>query len=657
MSLASDFSLVMPWKALRRCNADDDGSILAFCGGVGYDDTGANGLVMDYVPLFYYTFTDDTLITSNQTVANDEFTITVADAGLFAGFAGNYRPIKISDSGAYEINAIDSIAGNVITTVYPMQNEYSSGTVAGAGGTQTISNNAADGLPPHPMFVKNGDTEHPKPYLLLGAFPANLNANTGMLESRGSTADNHIQPVTGTCKDLGLYATARNGVPSETLPLNVLPDNAANGCETGAAYPYFGFAFGGSGPVYPSASTFAVADVWPVQGNYSVMFTSATPATAHNGLAYDMWGQNPVHPETGKAYTFSFIAYAPDNPGIEMSVGVIDYDSDGNYLDWQASPEFQVTATPTRFAFTFTPEVDVTGQIHLWVNTASPVAGAIVYFDCFQLEEFPDGYSYPDNLPPGYSSIAPGGAPSEWHMGTLPPDYKRPVDGWGIETYAAHSGVQLLAVMEFGVYPTFVQPPPGYDLGLTQDCLGSSPSATLLPYNGYTGSFGVNHGNNTGTTYAPLLEAYATTPTAGRWPNVNSYRGFESLWHILPYLVDGAAFYLDTNGYPKLRVSDSGYTWDGTYQSNYVDGGITMEIVPYDGIVDEWAIGSPVNWAFLPKSGGANGNSQVSWQFSSLAAILYPTPVLVGVGNLLGVYIGYPQNLSSMITRIQFTPA
>lgn len=49
-----DFSLLSPWKDMRRCNLSDAGQVLAYYGDAAYKDDGSNGQVMVEIPKFWY---------------------------------------------------------------------------------------------------------------------------------------------------------------------------------------------------------------------------------------------------------------------------------------------------------------------------------------------------------------------------------------------------------------------------------------------------------------------------------------------------------------------------------------------------------------------------------------------------------------------------
>jgi hypothetical protein len=56
----SDFSDYYPWKGIRRCNIQTDGTVNAYYGDSGYADDGSNGQVMVEIPKFYYKTIYDT---------------------------------------------------------------------------------------------------------------------------------------------------------------------------------------------------------------------------------------------------------------------------------------------------------------------------------------------------------------------------------------------------------------------------------------------------------------------------------------------------------------------------------------------------------------------------------------------------------------------
>lgn len=56
----SDFSDYYPWKGIKRCNLNADGTVNAYYGQDGYADDGSNGNVMVEIPKFYYKTVYDT---------------------------------------------------------------------------------------------------------------------------------------------------------------------------------------------------------------------------------------------------------------------------------------------------------------------------------------------------------------------------------------------------------------------------------------------------------------------------------------------------------------------------------------------------------------------------------------------------------------------
>jgi hypothetical protein len=608
-----DFSSASPWKWMRRCCAADDGTINAFYGQSGYSDTGENGQACTYLPLFY--------------------------SALSADVSGNITWSVSDDASDVDLNGVD--------------------------------------VQPNPAFVRGStnSTANPlvMPYILLGSFIGSITGagstqSPYMIESKASTVAAPVRPYRDTAANLAAYATARS--PVFLVPTNLLTTNQANGTESGATYPDFGTGYGG-GTV---ASSTLTAAGWPFQGARSLKFTTHSPAAAHSSVYSAQWSNYVAVPTANATYTVSFYAYAPDNPDIWLEILMVEQPDSSYWCDQYLSSPFQVPGTPTRFAFSvpFTHSC-MYSSFYMRTPTGYDVAGDIVYFDGFQFEEFPSGYSYPSNLPPGYYNIAPGGAPSAWHIGSVPAGYRRPATGWGMMTARAYAAVQLLRLVEQAQWEPSAYP--GQATGLisypVSTQIGSDPGPTNFAYNGYTGSYGIEQGNTSGVYWPPhgLPEMFASTPADFGKPSVVSYRGIEHPDGNATLCTEGAIFYIGEGGDYRLYVADDNYTWDG---EGYIDAGLSLGASTggsklSTGYATDFVIGATQiggvtqNWFFLPKDPALGGTRGQTYNLFSVG-VNYPSPMCVSsqydyTHQMYGVFMGHSFTSPYYYgTRLQYTP-
>lgn len=586
----ADFSAVMPWKGMRRCNIGDDGVVNAYYGESDYDDTGGNGQVVVEVPLFY--------------------------------------------------------------------SEVTLGTDSGWGTVKwTVSDDEDDDLDPHPMFVVG---QLVKDHIYIGAFLASrtgegTHESAYKLESKASTIAAPVRPHADTPQHLAEYAIART-YPPQTV--NLLSDEQANGAENGVMWGVYDV-WGGSG-ITVEPSTLSTAN-WPFQSTHSVKLTLPTPAVSGGAIVpYIM----PRLPHVGVGtYTFSVYAYAPDNPTCRFCIIINERDDAEALLVSHESAAFTITDTPTRFSYTvtFTDPTATKCNFRIAAPWAEPQAGVSVYFDGFQLEEYTEGHEL----------VAPSGYPTAWHTSSTVWLPLRPASKWGLLTYQAWAGIQLLSLVEHAWWAS-----PGW-IGLSQgliksaaplwqDPLGSSPSPTNLAYNGYTGSYGVQMGNQSGCVYAPLLEMYATPPTGVTFPSVPSYRGFEHPWGHIGCVTDGAVV-KEVDGDYHLFLTDDGFNFDAT---GYTDSGIVLGTTAgslASGMITDWQFGTSVKWPFMPTATTGWGVQRIMEWFDVVSSWMaqYPCPIVVGSfysnynTTMLSSQMGGPvtnQYAARFGTRIQYTP-
>ena len=590
-----DFSTVNPWKSLRRCNAADDGSILAYYGDNDYDDTGGNGQVCNYLEKFYYAISADEAYNITYSISDNPDDVDVNDVAVAVNPAFIY------------------------------------------GSTNT---------PSDPKTVD---------YILVGSFLASATAtHPTKLESKASTLLAPVTPFSSSPANLAVCARARN--PASATPFNFLTRNQANGSEDGTVAADFQAS---NGAIVESSTLTAAG--WPVEGSRSLKVTNPTPFSGSPSCAI-RGAADVVLPGPNLTYTFSFWAYAPDNDGMNYWIAFVEGDPVLGFLNYYMGA-FALSSTPTRYAFT-TPFVSSGTTAYPMIGPWDHVAGAEVYFDEFQFEQFPAAYVYPD-LPPGYTSITPGGAPSAW---ALPPP--RSAQGWGMLTYRAYAAMQLLWTVENANFLPWQVP--GMNSGLIATALSSNPAPTLPAYNGYTGSYGVQMGNLSGCYFPPsgtFAEMYGDSalPTLENrgTPCVPCYRGFELPWGGLQLAVEGVATDL-SSGNMRLLVADDLYDWSF---ANYADAGINLG-TPADlqaqGQIDDFVLGTATiggvkqNWFFLARNPTESGGVRQQTYIPYTTQNTYPSPVYVGghflwAHHLFSYTLGYgTPNVFG--TRIQFTP-
>jgi hypothetical protein len=513
----------------------------------------------------------------------------------------------------------------------------------------------------NPAFIY-GSTNTPSDpktvdYILVGAFPASASLTyPTMLESKASTLVAPVRPFNSSAVNLAICARARN--PALGVPFNFLTRNQANGSEDGTVAPDFQAS---NGAIVESSTLTAAG--WPIEGSRSLKVTN--PATfGSSGPACLIRGATDVVlPGPNLTYTFSFWAYAPDNDGMNYWMAFVEGDPTLGFLNFYETL-VSLSSTPTRYAFT-TPFVSSGTTAYLMVGTWDKTANAAVYFDELQFEQFPAGYTYPSSLPPGYTNIDPGGAPSAW---ALPPS--RPAKGWGMLTYRAHAATQLLWTVENANFLPWQVP--GMNSGLIATALSSNPAPTLPAYNGYTGSYGVQMGNLSGCYFPPsgtFAEMYGDsalpTPENRGTPCVPCYRGFELPWGNLQLAVEGVATDV-SDGNMRLLIADDLYDWSF---ANYADAGIdlgTLADLQSHGQIDDFVVGTATvggvkqNWFFLARNPTESGGVRQQMYIPYSTENTYPSPVYVG-GHFLWAHhmfsytLGYGMS-NEFGTRIQFTP-
>jgi hypothetical protein len=627
----TDFSKVLPWAGMRRCNFTNVGDITYYYGDPNYDDTVNNVGVA--VPLFYSATEEDTLVTSNISTINGEV-VTVENASLFTPFIGTSRPVAISDATHSEINLISSVDSNALTMTYPLLHTYVSGTVSGAGYTWSISDNLdGEDLPPDPMFVVDGDTAHPKPHIILGAFPSVLSADGTKLESRVSAVGGE-RPHTDTAQNLCTFAQNRGGLVA-TYPPNLITDtNAASGLESGTVYDMQYYPTGAI-----SSSTF-----WAQDGTHSLEFVTNPAATSNVGPSSHLVAT------TGAQYTASLWINSPSSPSgtpWKIRIYIREYNAGGTLLlEHQSATINLANNAPTRYAYTVTFTQPTTAYalfgIRVLTSDNLGVGAMTMYLDDLQFEVY-DTTAYPS--PVEYIQYTGGGYATPWHLGAAPIYLDRPATGWGIMTLRAYAGIQCLALMEFASWTPTNLPP-----------LQRSPASTSnLAYVGRTGSFGTQLGSTTGIVPWDGTETTSSGTTSQLWGH--SYRGLEFLFGFLPTLVDGAIVQLNVDGTYHLLVSDYTYNWE--VFTNYTDTNIQIP-ASADTIIGDWALFGPSqtqNWFLLPGSLIVSGRTSVVFNEGTS----YPSPVVVGSGagflpELFGARIGQSLTTGAYGARLQFTP-
>jgi hypothetical protein len=531
--------------------------------------------------------------------------------------------------------------GQVMTYLKKFYSQVTSGTQSGVPWINwALSNDQNDGLPVNPAFVANSVV---KPYVLLGAFPASMGSDN-RLESRAATASDLRRPYQAGATALAIGCIARTQTP---LPANLLTSNCANGAEGGN----LGYSFTGNNGGVVSASTDAFSG-WPPFGKHSVKVV--TTADQHSGFI--TYNEKNVLPIPGGTYTFSFYTYTPSDPTMKFELFIMVFDSSGTYLGVYG-PGYAGVALGSgvnRYAYTvaFTNETPPATMFAVGLQTPwnQQYAGTY-YIDGLQFEPYTAGRA----------TLDPGGNPTAFHIGQWPYVEKRPGTGWGMMKGQTWAAVQLLSLVEnatwdgaqmLGMFPGLMS----FLWGFSSGYLLGDPAPTKLPYVGYTGSYGQQLGNQTGSVWRDMLEMYDAPPTTPGFPCMQSYRSIEMPWGGCFMVCDGMVF--DTvGGTTHLFIADDQLNF---IRDGYSDAGITLASGSWSEFVTNWTFGSSAKWFFLPGA-VATSPTTILDQVQFDTANAFPSPLAFAgqtsnmmFGSRIGSMLDGPGTLFG--TRLQYTP-